>query len=65
MSRGLEGAGCINLQGAHCALAQGGGGGWGKCTARSPLFPAVLSTLGIQASGQICPLLLPTSIKHP
>lgn len=31
---------------------------------RSPLFPAALSTLGIQASGQVCPLLLPTSMKH-
>lgn len=62
MSRGLEGVGCIHLRGEHCALARGVGG---ANAPRSPLFPAALSTLGIQASGQICPLLLPISIKHP
>lgn len=37
----------------------------GQCTEVPPLFPVALSTLGIQASGQVCPLLLTTSIKHP
>lgn len=64
VSRGLEGTGSISLQGEHCALAQGGAGGMGQCT-EVPTFPAALGTLGIQASRQICPLLLTTSIKHP
>jgi hypothetical protein len=37
MSGGLEGAGCINLQGEHCALAQGRGGGVGQMH-RGPHF---------------------------
>lgn len=37
MSRGQERAGCINLQEEHCALAQGGEEGWGKCT-KAPTF---------------------------
>lgn len=38
MSRGLEGAGCIHLQGEHCALAQGGGGGVGQMHRKVPTF---------------------------